>query len=103
MENSIKWKFQLMNELINERSDLNSRFGNFNGQTPDWVHKQVIASVRELILHVCGKNEPYIKSLKIVVELSDWYFFFFLLEFIFDVTRPGLPRRFSKFNTSGTT
>ena len=39
-----------------------------------------IASVRELILHAYGKNKQDIKSLKIVVERSDWYqkFSFFM-------------------------
>ena len=41
---------------------------------------RLIASVRELILHVYGKNKQDIKSLKIVVERSDWYqkFSFFM-------------------------
>ena len=39
-----------------------------------------VASVRELILRVYGKNRIDIKSLKIVVERSDWYqnFSFFM-------------------------
>ena len=54
----------------------------------------VIASVSEPILHVYGKNKQGKKSLKIVVESSDWYqkFFFFHVESIFDMTLPGPAR-----------
>ena len=50
-----------------------------------------VASVRELILRVYGKNKQDIKSIRISVEMSVWYqnlYFFFHVESIFDVTRP---------------
>ena len=52
----------------------------FQQEILNFYRSYFIASVRELILHVYGKNKQDISSLKIVVERSDWYqnFSFFM-------------------------